>query len=60
MQENGGFSTALCIRGFWKRKGGRAEGREHGLRYFSKPQMSPPPNEATLKEIKIATRHFQN
>lgn len=22
--------------------------------------MSPPPNEATLKEIKIATRHFQN
>lgn len=39
MQENGGFSTALCIRGFWKGKGGkgkgvRAEGREYGLRYY--------------------------
>lgn len=51
LKENGGFSTAPCIRGFWK---GR-RGREHW--YYSTPPhpMCPPPNEATLREIERAT-----
>lgn len=28
MQENGGFSTALCIIEFWRGKGGRGRGQK--------------------------------
>lgn len=58
LKENGGFSTAPGLRGFWKGQRGRKGGgrQEERAPHSEPPPMRPPPKEATRGALKTARR----